>query len=128
MPEINAKETEKSVSYDSEDDILFFTKGKPSKYSIEIADFILDVDNKDSLVGIEILNASQALGLPKKLLSSLQYAKVKTEATPNALYVKFLFLAVGQTIPHSVQVPLLPASKREPLLASSWTDYPMIPA
>jgi uncharacterized protein YuzE len=127
MPEIDAKEAEKSVSYNSEDDILFFTKGKPSKYSIEIADFILDVDNKDSLVGIEILNASQALGIPKRLLASLEYAKVKTEATPNALYVKFLFAAVGQA-PQMVQVPLLPTSKREPLLASSWTDYSMIPA
>ncbi len=127
MAEINAKKAEKSVSYDSEEDILFFTKGKPSKYSIEIADFILDVDNKDSLVGIEILNASQALGMPKKLLNSLDYAKVKTESTPNALYVKFLFVAAGQQ-PQMVQVPLLPTSRREPLLASSWTDYPLIPA
>lgn len=124
MPEETKPEAEKGLMYNKEDDILFFTRGKPGKQTIEIADFILDVDKNSNLVGIEILNASKALGVPKSFLSSLDYAKVKTESTPNALYVKFLFASLN--VIQNVQVPLLPSSRREPIMAGYWITYPPI--
>ena len=71
---------ENNIVYHPEDDILCDTCGKPdrdsskklNKYShtLELNDNILvDLDKKGNMIGIEILNASEALGLSKKELA-----------------------------------------------------------
>ncbi len=58
MAEINTK-----MNYDPEEDILLLSKERKVKASIDLGDCIIDVDTKGFISRIEILNASQNLGL-----------------------------------------------------------------
>ena len=71
---------ENNIVYHPEDDILCDTCGKPDRdsskkpikygYTLELNDNILiDLDSKGNVIGIEILNASKALGLSKANLA-----------------------------------------------------------
>jgi uncharacterized protein YuzE len=71
---------ENNIVYHPEDDILCSTCGKPNKisskkpykygYTLELNDNVLiDLDRKGNVIGIEILNASEALGLSKENLA-----------------------------------------------------------
>ena len=44
---------DKRIDYDEEEDILFLSKGNKVKQSIDIGDFILDIDHKGNVTGIE---------------------------------------------------------------------------
>jgi uncharacterized protein YuzE len=128
MAKENPKDIPKGLMYDEEEDILFFTKGKPSKGTLEIGDFIIDLDKDGNLTALEILNASSVLGLKPKLLSSIKYAKLGIESTPNSLYLSLIMF--GDTTERiKVPIPLAaPIARREPILSSSWTTYRPIPA
>jgi len=79
--------TNTKMSYDSEEDILSLSKGVKAKASIDIGDFIIDVDNRGFIVGLEILNASQNLGIEEKLLRSLENAAMQVTYKPNYVYI-----------------------------------------
>src|SRR4030042_6122344 len=84
--------TNTKMSYDSEEDILSLSKGIKAKASIDIGDFIIDVDHRGFIVGLEILNASQNLGLKEELLEALEQASMQVTYKPNsvsiAIYMK----------------------------------------
>ena len=81
------------IIYDCEEDILSLSKGIKVKASIDIGDFVIDVDHNDFIVGIEILNASQNLGIKEEQLKSLEQASMNVTYKPNyvliALFIKF---------------------------------------
>ena len=49
------------IVYDEEEDILFLSKSRKVKASIDVGDFVIDVDTSGFISGIEILNASENL-------------------------------------------------------------------
>lgn len=58
-----------NFNYDSENDDLFvYLKGKKSSGAIELGNFVLDFDEKESLVAIQILNVSEVFA---KLLTKI---------------------------------------------------------
>lgn len=76
------------ITYDSEEDILNLSKGNPSKASIEVGDFVLDVDFEGFISAIEILNASEILNISKEVLRSVESAKM-------TILYKYNYLIVG---------------------------------
>ena len=75
------------ISYDEEEDILFLSKGRKVKASIDIGDFIIDIDTNGFVTGIEILNASQNLNLTEEQLSGLQEASMVVTYKPNYVVI-----------------------------------------
>jgi len=82
MAKVNTK-----IVYDKEEDILFLSKGRKVKASIDIGDFIIDVDMNGFITGIEILNASENLKLTEEQLSSLQEASMVVNYKPNYVVI-----------------------------------------
>lgn len=63
------------VSYDSEfDDLHIYKEGEPSKQSVEMFDtFVVDLDSDGGkVVGLEIMNASKVLKVPKEELAAVK--------------------------------------------------------
>ena len=56
----------KTIDYDLDEDILFISNGEKVKASLDIGDFILDVNHNNLICGIEIMDASVNLGQIKK--------------------------------------------------------------
>ena len=75
------------IIYDEEEDILFLSKGRKVKASIDIGDFIIDVDTNGFVSGIEILNASENLKLSENQLKGLQEASMVVTYKPNYVYI-----------------------------------------
>jgi uncharacterized protein YuzE len=78
------------MKYDQEEDILSLSKNIKIKASIDIGDFIIDIDHKGFVVGMEILNASQTIRLTESQLSSLERASMSISYKPNYLLITLL--------------------------------------
>ena len=75
------------MSYDKEEDILCLSKGRRIKASIDIGDFIVDIDHDGFVAGIEILNASENLKISERQLKGLQEASMSVTYKPNYIYI-----------------------------------------
>ncbi|MDP2750707.1 MAG: DUF2283 domain-containing protein [Nanoarchaeota archaeon] len=78
------------INYDFEEDILAMSKGKKAKESIDIGDFIVDLDHQGFVVGIEILNASENLKINKQQLKLLKKASMVVRYRSNCIYVSLV--------------------------------------
>ena len=99
MAKINTK-----IIYDKEEDILFLTKGKKVKASIEVGDFIIDIDKDGFVASIEILNASENLNLEKEKLANIQKASMVVTYKQNYIYIYLVLLIKKQE--KSISIPL----------------------
>jgi len=84
-----AKST-KEINYDKEEDILFFSMKRKVKASIDIGDFIIDIDNKGFVSGIEILNASENLNISQRKLENMQNALMNVTYKPKYVYISLV--------------------------------------
>jgi len=82
MAKVNTK-----IVYEEEEDILFLSKPRKVKASIDIGEFIIDIDYKGFVTGIEILNASENLKISKEQLKELQKASMIVTYKPNYVYI-----------------------------------------
>ncbi|MBC8500588.1 MAG: DUF2283 domain-containing protein [Nanoarchaeota archaeon] len=82
MAKVNTK-----IIYDKEEDILYLSKGRKVRASIDIGDFIIDIDHKSFVSGIEILNASKNLNLKEKQLKELRKASMVVTYKPKYVYI-----------------------------------------
>jgi uncharacterized protein YuzE len=87
MAKVNTK-----IIYDKEEDILFLSKERKVQASIDIGDFIIDVDMNGFVTGIEILNASENLKLSHEQLTCLQKAHMAVTYKPNYVYIYLVML------------------------------------
>ena len=78
------------MNYDYEEDILLLSKGVKVKASIDLGDFVIDVGNDGFIVGIEILNASQNLGLKQEQLKELKQASMNVVYKPNNVHISII--------------------------------------
>lgn len=60
----------KIIDYDLKEDTLYISARKASS-SIEVGDYILDLDCKGFITGIEVLNAAENLNVSKNALSTI---------------------------------------------------------
>ena len=92
------------INYNIEEDILNLSRSKSSQASIEIGDFILDIDFNGFVSAIEILNASENLNLDKEMLESIKEARMSVTYKPNYLFVILAFNFKG--IEKDIRIPL----------------------
>jgi len=77
----------KTIDYDADNDIFFISNGDKVKASLDIGDFVLDVNHNNLIGGIEIMNASENLGISKEVLKDIQSINMSVTYKPNYAYV-----------------------------------------
>ena len=67
------------IDYDKEHDIFYILKKKREKdvvHSVDLEDFVVDLDKENHVVGVEIIGMSKMLNIPKKYFDNLKNAKL----------------------------------------------------
>jgi uncharacterized protein YuzE len=91
------------IDYDYKNDTLFVSM-RGAHSSIEVDDYIIDMDGKNFICGLEILNASKNLHVPKKSLINITKAKFAIKYGTNMAKI-LLALHMEQSV-NSLNVPL----------------------
>ena len=82
----------KTIDYDYENDIFSVSNGDRVKASLDVGDFILDVSNDNLVCGIEIMDASENLGVSKEVLGNIQNMKMSVTYKTNHVYVLLMIV------------------------------------
>ena len=77
----------KTIDYDADNDIFFISDGEKVKASLDIGDFVLDVSHDNFICGIEIMDASENLGISKQILDNIKSIKMSVTYKSNHVYV-----------------------------------------
>jgi uncharacterized protein YuzE len=92
------------IKYDGSEDILSFWKGESSQVSIEIGDFIVDINSGGYVVGFEIINASENLDINSEFLENIEEASMAVVYKPNYVYITLRVKLKGQN--KDISIPL----------------------
>jgi len=98
--------TIKTIDYDSENDIFFISNGEKVKASIDIGNFILDVSHKNFICGIEIMDASENLGISKNSLEQIRNIKMSVSYRTNHVYVLLIMTFKKDDKEVNIPIPL----------------------
>lgn len=98
--------TIKTIDYDSENDIFFISDGEKVKSSIDIGDFILDVSHNNLISGIEIMDASENLGIDKEILKNVKTMKMSVNYKTNHAYVLLMITFKKEDREANISIPL----------------------
>ncbi len=96
----------KTIDYDSVNDIFFLSSGEKIKSSLDIGDFVLDINSDNFICGIEIMNASENLGIGKEVLGSIKSMKMSVNYKTNNVYILLVILFEKNSKEVNVQIPL----------------------
>ena len=96
----------KTIDYDFENDILFINDGEKVKASIDIGDFILDVSYNNLICGLEIIDASENLGIDKNALQNIKSIKISVTYKTNHVYVLLIVTFRKQDKEVNIPIPL----------------------
>ncbi len=98
----------KTIDYDSEQDIFFINNGNKVQASIDIGDFILDVNHNNLICGIEVMDASENLGISKESLRNIKNIKMSVNYNTNHVYVLLVmtFKKKGKEVNMSIPLTL----------------------
>ena len=94
----------KTIDYDADNDIFFISDGEKVKASLDIGDFILDVNHNNFICGIEIMDASENLGINKEILKNVKSIKMSVTYKTNHVYV--LLMIVFKKDGKEVNIPI----------------------
>src|SRR3989338_363206 len=92
------------LSYDREEDILNLSRGISSQASIEVGDFIIDIDSNGFVSALEILNASENLNFNPELLNNFEKANMSVLYKPDYIQIILTFYFQGKE--KEVVIPL----------------------
>jgi len=92
------------ITYEKDEDILSLWRGKSSRASIEIGDFIIDVDGEGYVSGLEILNASENLNINSEDLNKIETASMSVIYKPNYVTIVISFRIEGKE--KGISIPL----------------------
>jgi uncharacterized protein YuzE len=98
--------TIKEIDYDLENDILFISHGDKVKTSIDIGEFILDVNSNNLICGLEVMDASENLGIDKSTLGSIKNMKMSVTYKTNHVYVLLMITFKKEEKEVNVPIPL----------------------
>lgn len=93
------------ISYDAEENILVVSRGRKVRASIEVGDFIVDVDVDGFISGIEILNASETLKLSEEQLKGLRDVDMLVNYKPHYACI-YLMMKFEQKEKERITIPL----------------------
>ncbi len=96
----------KTIDYDADNDIFFISDGEKVKASLDIGDFILDVSHKNLICGIEIMDASENLGVSKEVLGSIQNMKMSITYKTNHVYILLVIAFKKEGKEVNIPIPL----------------------
>ena len=96
----------KKIDYDAENDIFFMSNGEKVKASIDIGDFVLDVSHNNLICGLEIMDASENLGISKENLKYIQNIKMSVTYKTNYVYVLLMMTFKKHDKEVNVPIPL----------------------
>lgn len=96
----------KTIDYDSENDIFFINNGEKVKASIDVGDFILDVNHNNFICGIEIMDASENLGISKEILKNIKSIKMSVNYKTNHVYVLLIMIFKKKSGEVNIPIPL----------------------
>ncbi|MEK6918168.1 MAG: DUF2283 domain-containing protein [Nanoarchaeota archaeon] len=96
----------KKIDYDFENDILFISNSEKVKASLDIGDFVLDVSHSNLICGIEIMDASENLGILKEELKNIQSMKMSITYKTNHVYVLLMIIFKKNGREVNVPIPL----------------------
>ena len=74
------------IKYDEEVDVLDIGKDVEIDHSTNVDDFIFDIKN-EKVVGVEILWASERIGMNKEELNNIRNATIEAEYLPDLVLV-----------------------------------------
>jgi uncharacterized protein YuzE len=78
--------------YDFVNDILFFkVKNREYSYSIELLDYVIDVDEEGFIVGLQIFDASKVFNMSRESLRIVKNWKLRASVKEGILEVKLVF-------------------------------------
>lgn len=89
---------EKIVSYDSENDVLYFNSGKSVQDSLDIGDVFIEFSGDGEVVGMEVLNASETISeltekdFSQEDLSNVTDADIKILTKGNFAFITLFFI------------------------------------
>lgn len=98
--------TIKTIDYDLNNDILFLSNGEKVKSSLDIGDFILDVSHDNLICGIEIMDATENLGINKELLNQVQNIKMSVTYKTNHVFVLLMMTFKQEDKIVNIPIPL----------------------
>jgi len=96
----------KTIDYDYGNDIFFISNGEKIKSSIDIGDFVLDVNHDNLICGMEIMDASENLGIEKKDLEHIQNIKMSVTYKTNHAYVLLMIVLKKENKEINMSIPL----------------------
>mgnify|MGYP001599690546 FL=1 len=96
----------KTIDYDADNDIFFISDGEKVKFSLDIGDFVLDVNHNNLICGIEIMDASENLGISKNVLKSIRNIKMSVTYKTNHIYVLLMMVFKKEGKEVNVPIPL----------------------
>ncbi len=96
----------KIIDYDSVNDILFISNEEKVKTSIDVGDFILDVNSSNLISSIEVMDASENLGISKEVFGNIKSVKMNITYKTNHIYVLLMIVFKQKGKEVNVQIPL----------------------
>ena len=96
----------KTIDYDSENDIFFLSNVDKVKASVDIGDFILDISHDNLVCGIEIMDASENLGVSKEVLKNVENMKMSVTYKTNHAHVLLMIHFKKEDKRVNVPIPL----------------------
>lgn len=103
---------EKSVSYDSENDVLYFNRGSSVQDSLDVGNFFIEFSSDGRVAGIEVLNASETVSqltgedFDKDVLERVEDAEIKVHRSGDFAFI-VLYISIekdGETIRENIGV------------------------
>ncbi len=96
----------KTIDYDQENDIFYISNKEKVKSSLDIGDFILDISYDNLICGIEIMDASENLGVSKEVLGNVQNIKMSVTYKTNHVYVLLMITFNKEDKEVNIPIPL----------------------
>ena len=87
---------EKNFEYEAEEDVLYiYSINSPMKVagSLHVNNLVIDLSSGGDVVGLQVDNASEYLGIPPKELENIKESKIVTIARGNALTILYRVLS-----------------------------------
>ena len=96
----------KTIDYDSDNDIFFISDGEKVKASLDIGDFVLDITHNNLVSGIEIMDASENLGINKEVLKNIKSMRMSVSYKTNYVYVLLMIAFKKEDREVNIPIPL----------------------
>ncbi len=96
----------KLIDYDYANDILCVSKEEKVKSSLDMGEFVLDINSKNLICGIEIMDASENLGINKDILKNIKNVRMSVTYKTNHVYVLFMITFKKKDKEVNVPIPL----------------------